>query len=428
MATIRQQQLTFLQNTGEELCEFKVYTSDGNYRFTLNENILQTVPDNLQPIDQNLVTEYLRPLRFIDRKIDVDNRDIVNDNPTFRYDTYDWNMGTGDVVKVEKNQFIQNLFPLTPLPITDDYMVRSYTSQMPTLPNKGSAIITTSTRTFVNATSDYEFGFYYYFYKQCDNITYSCNENYTFHITIGLDNNGDGSPNYVYNFDDNKFEAGSTFSADHYRAITTTTNNQWVKYTTKLNSAPAAAGTSIRLLASIYPPARDSVDVYIGMNWYDNIYVANVGTSGNNLIEKTEIYESAGAKKSTGSYEKENMTFTNTLSNNDVLGKFSGVFKKRNDNETGNLDHFINQEMANDFRTFVKRYEGSYYKNDNSSAPIQMYNKIWTNFGTTVLQDPVSAIIDSMTYNVKQNTYELICHLPNQDDDVQILETINFEE
>ena len=164
------------------------------------------------------------------------------------------------------------------------------------------------------------------------------------------------------------------------------------------------------------------------MNWYDNIYVANVGTSGNNLIEKTEIYESAGAKKSTGSYEKENMTFTNTLSNNDVLGKFSGVFKKRNDNETGNLDHFINQEMANDFRTFVKRYEGSYYKNDNSSAPIQMYNKIWTNFWTTVLQDPVSAIIDSMTYNVKQNTYELICHLPNQDDDVQILETINFEE
>ena len=59
MATIREQQLTFLQNTGTELCEFKVYTSDGNYRFTLNENILQTVPDNLQPIDQNLVTEYL---------------------------------------------------------------------------------------------------------------------------------------------------------------------------------------------------------------------------------------------------------------------------------------------------------------------------------------------------------------------------------
>lgn len=427
MATIREQQLSLLQTNGTELCEFKVYASDGTYRFTLNEDVLLTVPNTLQPIDQDLTTEYLRPLRYLNRKIDVDNRDIANENPTFRYGNYDWTIGTGDVVKVTKNQYLANLFPLSPLPVSDDYMLRSYTSQMPTLPDKGSAIITTSVRTFVNPSTNYEFGFYYYFYKQCDNITYSCAESYTFHVTVGLDNTGDGNPNYVYNFESNQFEAGTSYANANYKAVKTTTNNQWVKYATTLNSPPAAVGSTVRLLASIYPPSRDAIDVYIGMNWYDNVYVANLGTAGKNLIEKNEIYENNGAFKSTGAYEKSKLSFTNTLQNNDVLGKFSGVFKLRNSNETGDLDHFVNQEMSNDFRSFVKRYEGTYYKNDNTSAPVQMYNKIWTNFGVNILQDPVSAMIDSMTFSVKQNRYTVVTHLPNQDDDVSILETINFE-
>lgn len=427
MATIRQQQLSLLQNNGTELSEFKVYSSDGAYRFTLNENILLTVPSNLQPIDQDLTTEYLRPLRYLNRKIDVDNRDIVNGNPTFRYGAYDWNVGTGDIIKVTKPQWALDLFTLTPLPVSDDYMLRSYTSQMPSAPNKGSAIITTSVRTFVNPSSDYEFGFYYYFYKQCDNITYSCAESYTFHITAALDTTGDGNPNYVYNFETNQFETGTSYANANYKQVKTTTNNQWVKYATKLNSPPAAVGTSVRLLASIYPPSRDAIDVYIGMNWYDNVYVANLGTAGKNLVERNELYENSGSFKSTGAYEKKNISFTNTLQNNDVLGKFSGVFKNRNSNETGDLDQFINQEMSNDFRSFVKRYEGTYYKNDGSSAPVQMYNKIWTNFGVNILQDPVSAMIDSMTYNVKKNRYTVVSHLPNQDDDVTILSTVNFE-
>jgi len=42
---------------------------------------------------------------------------------------------------------------------------------------------------------------------------------------------------------------------------------------------------------------------------------------------------------------------------------------------------------------------------------------LWINFGTTILQEPVSAIIDEMEYNVKQNLYRIVMHLPNADDD-----------
>ena len=46
-----------------------------------------------------------------------------------------------------------------------------------------------------------------------------------------------------------------------------------------------------------------------------------------------------------------------------------------------------------------------------------LHNKIWIDFGATVLREDVSCILDSMTYNVKRNTYEVIMHIPNQDDD-----------
>ena len=70
----------------------------------------------------------------------------------------------------------------------------------------------------------------------------------------------------------------------------------------------------------------------------------------------------------------------------------------------------------NDFRDFLERYEGDLYNNDND--PISMHNKIWINFGSGVLQEPVSCYIDSLNYNVKRNLLSVVMHIPNQNDDV----------
>ena len=82
------------------------------------------------------------------------------------------------------------------------------------------------------------------------------------------------------------------------------------------------------------------------------------------------------------------------------------------------LDKCILQEFINDFRTPIKRYEGEFYKDDSDVVPIYFYHKLWVNFGATILQEPVSCIIDSLEYNVKQNSYNIIMHVPNADDDV----------
>ena len=135
--------------------------------------------------------------------------------------------------------------------------------------------------------------------------------------------------------------------------------------------------------------------------------MANKSSSGEILEEKNEIYQQTGAYKTSGVYTKKNVSFTNTLQSNTVNGKFGGVFKRRNSNRTGSLDYFINQEMSNDYRTFVKRYEGTFYNDSNGSTPIQMYNRIWFNFGSTLLQDSASSVIDQMQYNIKKMSTKL---------------------
>ena len=70
----------------------------------------------------------------------------------------------------------------------------------------------------------------------------------------------------------------------------------------------------------------------------------------------------------------------------------------------------------NDYRDYLIRYEGTLYNNDTD--PIGLHNKIWVDFGSSILRDPVSCYLDSMTYNLKKNTYEVIMHLPNQNDDI----------
>ena len=42
-----------------------------------------------------------------------------------------------------------------------------------------------------------------------------------------------------------------------------------------------------------------------------------------------------------------------------------------------------------------------------------IFNKVWVNFGENILQDTVSAMIDSMEFDVKKNIYRINMHLPN---------------
>ena len=74
------------------------------------------------------------------------------------------------------------------------------------------------------------------------------------------------------------------------------------------------------------------------------------------------------------------------------------------------------QEIVNDYRSSGIRYNGTFFKDDSDEEPIFFYDKIWVNYGSTTLQEPVACIIDNLEYDVKQNVYNITMHLPNQDD------------
>lgn len=80
------------------------------------------------------------------------------------------------------------------------------------------------------------------------------------------------------------------------------------------------------------------------------------------------------------------------------------------------------QYVLNDHRNNLVKYSGTLYS--NNITPLSVHNKIWVDFGTSILQEPVSCYIDGLTYNVKQNEYQVNMHVPNQDNDIAATLTI----
>ncbi len=80
------------------------------------------------------------------------------------------------------------------------------------------------------------------------------------------------------------------------------------------------------------------------------------------------------------------------------------------------IEEITTQQVMNDYRNFVTRYEVDLYNLEKT--PLGLHNKLWVNFGSAILQDSLSCYIDSMTYNVKKNTYSVTMHIPNQNDDI----------
>jgi hypothetical protein len=54
-----------------------------------------------------------------------------------------------------------------------------------------------------------------------------------------------------------------------------------------------------------------------------------------------------------------------------------------------------------------------------------MLSKVWVNFGENILQENNSCIMDGLEYNLKRNTYNVVMHTPNQDNQLDVTE--NFE-
>lgn len=425
MGTIRSEQTRLLQENGTENIEFFVYDKDGNAKATLKQSkdVLKQIPSNLSPINQDLQLEYLRPLRDAIKTTKTNQMLLINKNPNFRYKTFNWDITSSKATVQIPSQILFDVNPISGLyclyqeqiPLTDDkttFMIRNILSDTPIVSGR-----------------DIEIAWNYYIFTGIGGT------NIKQFMSVGLDSTNDGSVNKMYNFETNKFETGTFTNDEYFKKIDYTNLDSWNKYKTTLQANLTGTETDPRIEVKLF--SVTGAEVLFGKAFFDGFEISqnssatkriHIKRRGNSfkLIDGaiTEVQDNV-----TGEYEQKATILSNEL---DLLDVASIPFEFTRKNLplnilTNTLDKNVLQEIVNDYRTPVKRYEGTFYKDDNDTIPIYFYNKLWVNYTTSVLQEPVSAIIDELEFDVKQNSYRIVMHLPNQDDDKVSFDLYKFE-
>jgi len=419
MAGLRTQQLNALQTTGQENIQFLVYDKDGNKLSNEIKNVLITVPGVLRPINENLSVEYIRPLKEVVKTTNIIDYRLLNQNPTFRYGTYNWSFGTGAAL-IQPNTIYGDVIPVSGL-----YCLNQ------NLPKQGDdktnhLIKTISSQTIATTEKDIEIGFDYYVRSSKKNEPVRSR----FFISVGADNTGNGTIDLMYSFTDNKFKTGTFTDDEFFKTVDVSSYNKWIKFQTTLDNVNFGSYQSSKIELKVFPLAIADEENYINSisnSFIDALFIGqkkdfkkmtHTKTNGIN----TELLDVAPINNLTGEYKLPNAFLTNEIDDfdiNNINGNYGRV--DRIDYLNDSLDKLVMQEILNDYRSPIKKYEGEFYRDDAEEIPIYFYNKIWVNFGTDVLQDTAPCMIDSMEFDVKANIYRINMHIPNIGSFVSIL-------
>ena len=390
---IRAAETTSLQNNGTESIKYFIYNSSGVYQSTSTVDVLKTVPTNLQPLNNNLTKEYLRPLKEFSIEHDMSGRFSTNQlvNPGFEHGSTNWTLTNSTIVTdfmFQGDRSLKSTTIQTTANATSVVVVNTNGSDQASAPHIAYNL---KLNVFFDSTSSNDRGFRY---------------------QIRLVGQGPGAGADQYWSDASNNWVGS----DTKNTVDVVTNRRWKSYTFPIKTLP---GGSWLLFLSIYGAFQTTSTSGFTAIYYDSIIFESEYLDDND--NRSPIFQSfdfltnlrkrtvdvSGVKALKGVY------LTNKQYSN-VIGNF---FRSRDKtNYLKSVEEIITQQVMNDFRDFLERYEGDLYNNDND--PISMHNKIWINFGSGVLQEPVSCYIDSLNYNVKRNLLSVVMHIPNQNDDV----------
>lgn len=429
MGTIRTEQTRLLQENGTENIEFFVYDKDGVAKTTLKQtkDVLKQVPSTITPINSDLVAEYIRPLRDAIKTTKASSFQLLNKNPNFRYNSFNWDITASKATIQIPSQILAGVNPVSGI-----YCL--YQEQMPVTPEKTTYMIKNIlSDTRIVSGRDIEISWNYYMYS--GGLGSPLMNQY---ITVGLDSTNDGTINKMYNFEENKFETGTFTDDKFFKKIDYTQFDSWNKYKTTLQSNLTGTETNPHIEVKLFQTT--SPGFLFGKAFYDGISISQKASVTKSIHTKRRggifalvdgiVQQIDDEANISGEYKQKETILSNELDSLNVASIEFTYGRKDRPNSLFNantLDKCVLQEIINDFREPLKRYEGSFYKDDSDVVPIYFYNKLWINFGTAVLQEPVSAIIDEMEFNVKQNEYRIVMHLPNQDDDKVTYDLYKFE-
>lgn len=419
MGAIATAQNNLITSTGEEQISYKVYDKDGNFIDTHNENVMIEVPARAIPIGRDLTVEYLRPVKKVIQEVSLKNINVSNSNPIFNYGGYRFNEEDGEVV--EATSGIPSL--------SGTHVYRNAESEVraaDTVWNQNLPTIlwqNLNTDASVRAANSTKIGFSYY----VDNTDTGAID-YYFHISVYVVHPDSNEDDIQWNFKENKWEQTASYNTDDFHLmIRNKTKGKWQNWSKTFPPVIVDGEEFNQFKYVVYgtcyeDSGQEGNHVY---TYFDNIYIASeVEDASKFVVER----ENDSSDTITGVYEDKDLLLSNDLGASTIYDQgFDGNFytRKNGSTQTYKLDELISQEKLNDYRSFVKRFEGTFLNANPQPIPVALFNKIWFNFVNQT--ESVTAYIDSMDYSLKKNNYRLVMHIPNQDDDVSSTYQVAFE-
>lgn len=423
---IEQRRLNYLKGK-TEFTEFRKYldTSQSSYT-TYKFQALNNIKTDVLPLYQSLVREVERPYKKINLKVEQP-KNISQYNTSFEFGTefyinYSGAANNYDIVKSGTKSWRTSSSSTSSSEPTSRILT---TNKLNRYPNRPSA-------TILKEDVEPTLSFNYYF--DSGNTLQSSGISAKLWYKISATSN---SNTFYYNEDD---EEWTTTSYMNHIDVSTNSIDKWLDYSIKPNTDDLGLGQFYNYKIEFYRPYRGGITNY-NFLYLDNIKIFQKSTGSIDRFINSTSYVALDTMPVINKASIELNSTTNNLEkeieipvilknypNNIKAGPTSiarfvqGIaalpyFEEQkfysDEGDVGRLHEAILKQKINDFKTPIKRYEGTLY--NNNSQPLSMLSKVWVNFGENILQEVNSCIMDSLEYNVKKNEYDVIMHLPNSD-------------
>ena len=392
---IRDRITSKLNATKKEFIDFRTYDKDGTSLGTKRLPVLYDNNNELKATNNDLAREYLQPVSEVVTIGEYVKTKSSFYNSGFEYGSYDFtifNNGSNDYAEIATDEIAfkgRRSMKLTSYaPTTGQTACFQYTTP----------VFNPQTLTYDDFTIKLK-----YYIKFLSSTASNVASTLQFSITTS---DADGLKSW--NAEEKTFQSGTAY----INQIDVTSANVFINYSTTLSNEGLNIGTSTvrSITLTIYNIVCSASDYET--TFFDNVEIeqkkAEPQTADQNFTSKLV---NAGTKT--------------TIKQRKALPVIYPVFYRTRENygvwNSANLwrglTDIINQNIANDFREFSTRYEGTF--RNLKVQPLSMHNKVWF-YWTGFETDPQSTIIDGLKYDVKNASFKLKSHLPNDDDDVDV--------
>lgn len=380
-----------LSNGQNETIKFQAFTvgNSRQYEGDATRNVTRRLRKDLQPLGNDLSIEYLSPLKKVVLNSDLfkvsELRSLYTTrNIGFPFGSQGYTLNYGSV---GENDFVTSN--------NQSYKVTNFVSSS----FSRTEMMDVNTVRFNDyswisqGSSDGATLFFNFLYDST-----SSSPNYKFYYSIKTVYGLSGFRTTEY-YD----EANNNFSTSIvYNEVDFDEAEELLKWQTKDVNIDSLGFIDVDVELKFYLPYVPTTSGYNAL-YLDDIYIKS------NDIDSKERTITGTISDNRGKYELE------TIPNDDIFNHFFTASTQKDFDFT---DSDIVQQILNDYRSYVPRYEGTGY--GLKKKPVTPIDKLYMDFEN--FKDDQASMVDTLKYNLRRNEAEFVAHTPNNDPDVTVTE------